>query len=120
VTIGSASHAARSIWRWSSRLRKSWKTQKLGSTGRWANWPRDKRLPTVRGTVGQVLVDHLPDGRKPPKDLWLWHAGPVPAGPDLLWKAYLRLSSFSPNSKTLSANGSSDGYLFRTVSLLGA
>ena len=88
MTIGSASHAARSIWRWSSRLRKSWKTQKLGSTGRWANWPRDKRLPTVRGTVGQVLVDHLPDGRKPPKDLWLWHAGPVPAGPDLLWKAY--------------------------------
>ncbi len=49
-----------------------------------------KQLPIVRGTVGQVVVDHLPDGRKPPKDLWLWHAGPVPADPDLLWKAYLR------------------------------
>ena len=64
--------------------------QKLGSTGRWASWPRDKQLPIVRGTVLQVVVDHLPDGRKPPKDLWLWHAGPVPADPDLLWKAYLR------------------------------
>ena len=49
-----------------------------------------QRLPIVRGTVLQVVVDHLPDGRKPPKDLWLWHAGPVPADPDLLWKAYLR------------------------------
>ena len=64
--------------------------QKLGSTGRWASWPRDTPLPIVRGTVGQVVVGHLPDGRKPPKDLWLWHAGPVPADPDLLWKAYLR------------------------------
>ena len=66
--------------------------QKLGSTGRWASWPRDKQLPIVRGTVLQVVVGHLPDGRKPPKDLWLWHAGPVPADPDLLWKAYLRRS----------------------------
>ena len=66
--------------------------QKLGSTGRWAGWPRDKQLPIVRGTVLQVVVGHLPDGRKPPKDLWLWHAGPVPADPDLLWKAYLRRS----------------------------
>ena len=64
--------------------------RKLGSTGRWASWPRDKQLPIVRGTVLQVAVGHLPDGRKPPKDLWLWHAGPVPADPDLLWKAYLR------------------------------
>ena len=64
--------------------------QKLGSTGRWASWPRDKQLPIVRGTVLQVVVGHLPDGRKPPRDLWLWHAGPVPADPDLLWKAYLR------------------------------
>ena len=64
--------------------------QKLGSTGRWASWPRDKQLPIVRGTVLQVVVGHLPDGRKPPKDLWLRHAGPVPADPDLLWKAYLR------------------------------
>jgi DDE superfamily endonuclease len=64
--------------------------QKLGSTGRWASWPRDKPLPIVRGTVLHVVVGHLPDGRKPPKDLWLWHAGPVPADPGLLWKACLR------------------------------
>ena len=42
------------------------------------------------GTVLPVVVDHLPDGRKPPKDLWLWHASPVLADPGLLWKAYLR------------------------------
>jgi DDE superfamily endonuclease len=64
--------------------------QKLGRTGRWAHYPTDRQLPIVRGTVLQVVVDHLPDGRKPPKDLWLWHAGPVEADPDLLWKAYLR------------------------------
>jgi hypothetical protein len=64
--------------------------QKLGSTGRWASWPRDKQLPIVRGTVLQVVVGHLPDGRKPPRDLWLWHAGPVPADSGLLWKACLR------------------------------
>src|SRR6266704_1215259 len=61
--------------------------QKLGSTGRWASWPRDTQLPIVRGTVLQGV-----DGHTPPKDLWLWHAGPVPADPDLLWKAYLRRS----------------------------
>ena len=66
--------------------------QKLGSTGRWASWPKDTQLPVVRGTVLQVVVGHLPDGRKPPRDLWLWHAGPVPADPGLLWKAYLRRS----------------------------
>jgi hypothetical protein len=64
--------------------------QKPGSTGRWASWPRDKQLPIVRGTVLQVAAGHLPDGRRPPRDLWLWHAGPVPADPGLLWKACLR------------------------------
>jgi len=64
--------------------------QRLTRTGRWANHPTDQSLPIVRGTVIQIVVDYLPDGRKPPKDLWLWHAGPVPADVDLLWKAYLR------------------------------
>jgi hypothetical protein len=64
--------------------------QKLASTGRWARWPPGTQLPVVRGTVLQVAVAHLPDGRKPPRDIWLWHAGPVPADPGLLWKAYLR------------------------------
>ena len=34
--------------------------------------------PVLRGTVLRVTVDHLPDGRKPPKAMWLWHAGPAP------------------------------------------
>src|SRR5438445_6303201 len=64
--------------------------QKLGSCLSRGQLAQRPVLPIVRGTVLQVVVDHLPDGRKPPKDLWLWHAGPVPADPDLLWKAYLR------------------------------
>ncbi|HYR62343.1 MAG TPA: transposase, partial [Actinomycetota bacterium] len=36
-----------------------------------------------------VTVEHLPDGRKPPKAMWLWHAGPGPLSPDELWRAYL-------------------------------
>jgi DDE superfamily endonuclease len=64
--------------------------QKLARTGRWAHYPEDQRLPTVAGTVIQVVVQRLPDGRRPSKDLWLWHAGPVLPDVDLLWKAYLR------------------------------
>jgi hypothetical protein len=66
--------------------------QKLTRIGRWAGYPEGQRLPIVRGTVIQVVVERLPDGRKPSKDLWLWHAGPVEveADVDLLWKAYLR------------------------------
>lgn len=43
-------------------------------------------------TVIQVTVDHLPGGRRPHKDLWLFHAAPPGAACDLdlLWKAYLR------------------------------
>ena len=47
----------------------------------------------MRGTAIQVTVERLPDGRKPLKDLWLWHCGPAQAHAplvDLLWKAYLR------------------------------
>jgi hypothetical protein len=64
--------------------------QRLTRTGRWADHPVDQQLPIVSGTVIQVVVEHLPDGREPLKDLWLWHAGPVVAHVDLLWKAYLR------------------------------
>jgi len=78
--------------RYGSVVVRAWRGlhQKLGRTGRWADFPPDQRLPIVRGTVLQVVVERLPDGRKPPKDLWLWHAGPIEADPDLLWKAYLR------------------------------
>ncbi|MGH3153390.1 MAG: hypothetical protein ACRDOB_22030 [Streptosporangiaceae bacterium] len=50
---------------------------------------RDGELPVLRGTVLRVTVEHLPDGRKPPKTMWLWHAGPAPLSPDELWRAYL-------------------------------
>jgi hypothetical protein len=46
-------------------------------------------LPILRGTVRRVLVDHLPDGRKPRKTMWLWHAGPAPLSIDELWRACL-------------------------------
>ena len=37
----------------------------------------------------RVIVEHLPDGRKPHKTMWLWHAGPGPLSLDELWRAYL-------------------------------
>src|SRR5204862_167296 len=46
-------------------------------------------LPVLRGTVLRVSVEHLPDGRKPHKTMWLWHAGPAPLSLDELWRAYL-------------------------------
>lgn len=64
--------------------------QRLTRTGRWADHPADRELPIVSGTVIQVVVERLPDGRKPPRDLWLWHTGPVRAHVDMLWRAYLR------------------------------
>ncbi len=58
-----------------------------GDRGWFADW--DGKLPVLRGTVLHVTVQHLPDGRKPPKPMWLWHAGPAPLSPDELWRAYL-------------------------------
>lgn len=58
-----------------------------GDRGWFAGWHGE--LPVLRGTVLRVTVDHLPDGRKPPKAMWLWHAGPAPLSPDELWRAYL-------------------------------
>jgi len=39
--------------------------------------------------VIRITVGHLPDGRVPPKAMWLWHAGPGPLSCDELWRAYL-------------------------------
>ena len=67
--------------------------QALGRSGRWQDYPEDEPLPVVKGTVICVTVERLPDGRKPLKDLWLWHYGPVQADAGLaglLWKACLR------------------------------
>jgi hypothetical protein len=66
--------------------------QELGRSGHWANWPPDTQLPIVRGTVIRVSVERLPGGRKPLKDIWLFHSAPPGTEPDidLLWKAYLR------------------------------
>jgi hypothetical protein len=58
-----------------------------GDRGYFAGW--NGKLPVLRGTVLRVTVDHLPDGRTPPKTMWLWHAGPGPLSPDELWRAYL-------------------------------
>ena len=46
----------------------------------------------MRGTVVRVSVERLPGGRKPHKDVWLFHAAPPGTAfdLDLLWKAYLR------------------------------
>ena len=58
-----------------------------GDRGYFAGWHGE--LPILPGTVLRVTVEHLPDGRKPHKTMWLWHAGPAPLSPDELWRAYL-------------------------------
>jgi hypothetical protein len=49
----------------------------------------DGDLPVLRGVLLRVIVEHLPDGRKPHKTMWLWHAGPGPLSLDELRRAYL-------------------------------
>jgi hypothetical protein len=58
-----------------------------GDRGWFAGW--DGELPVLRGALPRVTVEHLPDGRKPHKTMWLWHAGPAPLSLDELWRAYL-------------------------------
>ena len=66
--------------------------QQLGRDGHWATWPPEAELPIVAGTIIRIRVEHLPGGRTPDKDVWLFHAAPPGSQPDidLLWKAYLR------------------------------
>jgi hypothetical protein len=58
-----------------------------GDRGWFADW--NGKLPVLRGTLLRVTAGHLPDGRVPPKSMWLWHAGPAPLSCDELWRAYL-------------------------------
>lgn len=46
--------------------------QKLDRSGPFKDWPKDQDLPVVEGTVVRMNVEHLPDGRKAGKDMWLW------------------------------------------------
>ena len=48
------------------------------------------RLPVIEGTVIEVRVERLPDGRSPHRAMWLWHYGPLPPDLDVCWRAYLR------------------------------
>lgn len=48
------------------------------------------RLPVIEGTVIEVHVERLPDGRSPHRAMWLWHSGPDAPDLDVCWRAYLR------------------------------
>jgi hypothetical protein len=48
------------------------------------------RLPIIEGTVIEVRVERLPDGRSPHRTMWLWHSGPQAPDLDVCWRAYLR------------------------------
>ncbi|MFB7225048.1 NF041680 family putative transposase [Streptomyces sp. NPDC056227] len=68
--------------------------QKVQRNGYFADqYPQlNTRLPVVEGTVIEVRVERLPDGRSPHRTMWLWHADPTGTPPDIevLWRAYLR------------------------------
>ncbi|MFE9325047.1 hypothetical protein ACFYOW_29255, partial [Nocardia sp. NPDC006982] len=48
------------------------------------------RLPIIEGTVIEVRVERLPDGRNPHRTMWLWHSGLHAPDLDVCWRAYLR------------------------------
>ena len=48
-----------------------------------------KTRPVVRGTLVLVEVGRLPRPTQPPKQLWLWWAGPGAPDLDVLWRAYV-------------------------------
>jgi hypothetical protein len=58
-----------------------------GDRTHFADWDGD--LPIIKGDLIRVQVQHLPDGRTPPANLWLWHAGPTAVPIDEVWRAYL-------------------------------
>jgi hypothetical protein len=48
-----------------------------------------KTRPVVRGTLVLVEVGRLPRPTQPPKQLWLWWAGPGAPDLDTIWRAYV-------------------------------
>ena len=66
--------------------------QKVQRTGYFARLEEElhTRLPVIEGTVIEVRVERLPDGRSPHRAMWLWHSGPQPPDLDVCWRAYLR------------------------------
>jgi DDE superfamily endonuclease len=63
--------------------------QRLETRGHFSGRARPE---VITGTVIQVVVERLPDGRVPHKTLWLWWSGPpgMLADLDVVWRAYLR------------------------------
>ena len=66
--------------------------QRVQRTGYFARLDEElhTRLPVIEGTVIEVRVERLPDGRSPHRAMWLWHSGPLPPDLDVCWRAYLR------------------------------
>ncbi|MFE3059992.1 NF041680 family putative transposase [Nocardia sp. NPDC059239] len=66
--------------------------QKVQRTGYFAGLDAElfSRLPVIEGSVVEVRVERLPDGRSPHRTLWLWHSGPQAPDLDVCWRAYLR------------------------------
>jgi hypothetical protein len=62
-----------------------------------ADWDGD--LPIIKGNLVRVHVQHLPDGRTPPANLWLWHAGPAVLPIDEVWRASWPASTRSNPSR---------------------
>jgi len=66
--------------------------QKVHREGYFAEHFPDKftRLPIIEGTVIEVRLEHLPDGRVPHRPLWLRHSGPERPDLDVCRRGRLR------------------------------
>jgi hypothetical protein len=61
-------------------------------TGGFEDWPDDRELPVIEGTLIQLAVARHRPGGPGPEPMWLWASAPHPADPEVrvLWQAYLR------------------------------
>jgi hypothetical protein len=74
--------------------------QKVQRTGYFARLEDQlhTRLPVIEGTVIEVRVERLPDGRSLHRTMWLWDSRPQPPGLDVCWRAYLRRFDMGHNA----------------------
>ncbi|MFE3205705.1 NF041680 family putative transposase [Embleya sp. NPDC059237] len=86
VVADTRRHGRVEIRAWSGMHRKVHRVGYFARLGA----PLFGRLPIVEGTVIEVRVERLPDGRAPHRTMWLWHSGPEEPDLDVCWRAYQR------------------------------
>ena len=61
-------------------------------TAGFEDWPEDRELPVIEGTLIRLAVTRAGPGRRAPEPMWLWAGTPAAGDAEVrvLWQAYLR------------------------------